>query len=94
MQVGLVGILDIFFDLVSSQLSFFSELLSIVPGINVGLLLEELPEVLGVQGFLFSEVKVVLSGHLGKLEILDGFWVSVLSQGSVGSVEFFLISSE
>jgi hypothetical protein len=69
-------------------------LLSIVPLIFVGLLLEELPEVFGVQGIGFSEVKVVLSGKLGKLKIRDGFWVSVLSQGSVSKIEFFLHSSE
>lgn len=92
--VVIVGIVDVFFDLVSSLLSFLSELLSIFRGIFVGLLLEELPEVLGVQGLGFSEVEVVLSGHLGKLKIRDGFWVSVLSQGSVSKIEFFLHFSE
>lgn len=67
--IGVVGVFDIFFNLISSPFGFFSQLLSIVPGILVSLLLEELPEVFGVQGFLFSKVEVVLSSELGKLEL-------------------------
>lgn len=88
--ICVVGVFDILFNLISGPFGFFSELLSIVPGILVGLLLEELPEVFGVQGFLFSKVEVVLSSELVELELRNGFWVSVLSQGSVGGIECFL----
>jgi hypothetical protein len=67
--IGVVGVFDIFFNLISSPFGFLSQLLSIVPGILVSLLLQELPEVFGVQGFLFSKVEVVLSSELGKLEL-------------------------